>query len=127
MSLDAIGIVSKNPELSVKFYALLGVELRVKGGPDHYEGPTASGVRIMLDSVGLVKKLDPSWQGPTGSGVVLAFLQEHQGLSIPLTQKYCQPDLKVPKNPGMRVGDNAMHRWSTRMEITSIYSLRCSS
>jgi len=62
MSLDAIGIVSKNPELSVKFYALLGVELRVKGGPDHYEGPTASGVRIVLDSVGLVKKLDPSWR-----------------------------------------------------------------
>ena len=76
MSLDAIGIVSRDTTQSVQFYALLGVELKSKGGPDHFEGATSSGVRIMLDSVDLMKKIDPAWKEPTGSGVILCFLQE---------------------------------------------------
>jgi catechol 2,3-dioxygenase-like lactoylglutathione lyase family enzyme len=75
MSLDAIGIVSRNPETSVQFYALLGVELAQTGGPDHFEGRTPTGVRIMVDSIGLVRRLYPLWQEPTGSGVVLCFAQ----------------------------------------------------
>jgi len=54
MSLDAIGIVSKNIEDSVKFYEILGVSLKETGGPDHLEGTTPSGVRIMLDSADLM-------------------------------------------------------------------------
>ena len=76
MSLDAIGVVSRDPALSVKFYALLGVELKQKSGPDHFEGATPSGVRIMLDSVNLVKEINPAWKEPTGSAIILCFVQK---------------------------------------------------
>lgn len=77
MNLDAIGIVSKDLEASVKFYGILGVTFQEAGGPDHFEAVTASGVRLMLDSVDLAKKLNPSWQAQSGSGVVLCFKQEN--------------------------------------------------
>ena len=56
MSLDAIGIVSRDTKKSIIFYEILGVSLKQEGGPDHFEGTTPSGVRIMLDSIDLVKK-----------------------------------------------------------------------
>lgn len=74
MSLDAIGIISKDIAKSITFYALLGVDL--KGlGHGHYEGTTSSGVRIMLDSVEVMKSLNPQWQPPVGCGIVLCFKQ----------------------------------------------------
>ena len=76
MSLDAIGIVSNNLEKSVQFYKIFGVDLVEAGGPDHLEGKTKSGVRIMVDSVELIKKINPSWVEPTGSGMILCFKQE---------------------------------------------------
>jgi len=75
MSLDAIGIISADPAKSVAFYALLGIDLRRGGDHEHYEGTTPSGVRVMLDSVALMKKLVPGFEKPTGSGVVLCFKQ----------------------------------------------------
>ena len=55
MSLDAIGIVSRNTALSVRFYGLLGVDLKEKGSPDHLEGTTRSGVRSVKDPwIGIV-------------------------------------------------------------------------
>jgi catechol 2,3-dioxygenase-like lactoylglutathione lyase family enzyme len=75
MALDAIGIVSKDIAKSVSFYGLLGVELKEAGGPEHFEGDTPSGVRLMVDHVDLIKKLYPDWQEPTGCGVVLCFKQ----------------------------------------------------
>ena len=75
MSLDAVGIVSGNMKMSVHFYELLGVQLQESGGPDHLEGTTPSGVRIMLDSAELMKKINPDWKEPQGSGVILCFKQ----------------------------------------------------
>ena len=69
MSLDAIGIVSGNIKLSLKFYQLLGVHFKEMGGPDHWEGSTPSGVRLMLDSIDLIKKISPDWKEPVGSGI----------------------------------------------------------
>ena len=74
MSLDAIGVICREPARSIRFYGLLGVELR-EVGDGHYEGDTPSGVRIMLDSVELMKKLKPDWQPPTGVAIVLCFRQ----------------------------------------------------
>ena len=76
MSLDAVGIVSENIQLSLKFYELLGVHLQEKGGPDHWEGSTPSGVRLMLDSLDLIKRISPDWKEPVGSGVILCFKQD---------------------------------------------------
>lgn len=76
MTLDAIGIVSKNPAKSIQFYKLLNIDLKQVGGPDHFEGKTPSGIRIMIDSAELMKKLNSNWKDPSGSGVILCFKQE---------------------------------------------------
>lgn len=76
MSLDAIGITSKDIQKSVTFYGVLGITITETGGPDHYEGITPSGVRLMLDSVDLMKKLNPSWVKPQGTPVILCFKQQ---------------------------------------------------
>ena len=75
MSLDAIGIASRDIKKSIKFYDLLGVSLK-EVADEHFEGTTPSGVRIMLDSFELMKKLNPDWPEPVGSGVILCFKQE---------------------------------------------------
>jgi catechol 2,3-dioxygenase-like lactoylglutathione lyase family enzyme len=70
---DAIGIVSANPEKSIQFYRLLGIEIVRYGETQHYEGKTPSGIRVMLDSVELIRSFEPDWQPATGSGVALCF------------------------------------------------------
>jgi uncharacterized glyoxalase superfamily protein PhnB len=99
MSLDAIGIVSRNIALSTKFYALLSVDLSEKGGPDHFEGITPSGVRIMLDSVSLVKKINPTWKEPTGSAITLCFVQESPKAVDALYDKILAAGFKGGKAP----------------------------
>ncbi len=70
--LNAIGIVSKDLGASVRFYRLLGVAFPEPDG-DHVETTLPSGVRLMLDDLKLIKKLDPEWTEPTGHRMVLAF------------------------------------------------------
>lgn len=74
MSLDAIGIACRNIDKSIEFYNLLGVEFK-EFGEGHFEGKTKSGVRIMLDSFELLKKINPNWIEPGQSGITLAFFQ----------------------------------------------------
>lgn len=76
MSLDAIGIIAKDPKQTIQFYELLGVKLIEAGGADHFEAKTPSGVRIMVDSETLIKKINPDWTKTPGGGVVLCFKQE---------------------------------------------------
>jgi len=76
MSLDAIGIISSDIKKSTGFYKVLGVNLSEAGSPDHYAGTTPSGVRLMVDSVDLMKSINPDWKMPIGSGVILCFKQE---------------------------------------------------
>ncbi|MBF0186367.1 MAG: VOC family protein [Magnetococcales bacterium] len=76
MHLDAVGIISRDISQSRAFYALFGLTFQAIGGTDHWEATTPSGVRIMLDSVALMKKLHPEWVEPTGCGMTLCFKQE---------------------------------------------------
>lgn len=75
MSLDAVGIISKNIKASIRFYKLLGCDFK-EFSPDHYEAETSSGVRIMLDSVDLIKKIHPNQKNKSieeAYGTVLCF------------------------------------------------------
>ncbi len=75
MNLDAVGIVSKDIKQSVNFYKLLGVSFK-EVSADHWEGNTEKGVRIMLDSIDLIQKLNPQYKAELkGSGMVLCFKQ----------------------------------------------------
>ncbi len=99
MNLDAIGIVSKDLKKSAAFYGLFGISFQAMGGGDHLEGSTPSGVRIMLDSVKLVKELNPAWAAPTGSGVVLCFKQETPKQVDELHGKITKAGFKSVKAP----------------------------
>ena len=62
MSLDAVGIISKDIKQSVQFYGILGGKFKeLKGSSGHWEADTETGVRLMLDSVDLIKKINPKW------------------------------------------------------------------
>jgi uncharacterized glyoxalase superfamily protein PhnB len=75
MSLEAIGIISQDLQKSKAFYQLFNIEFQEIGGPEHLEGQAASGLRLMLDSVELVQKINPGGPKLTGSGIVLCFKQ----------------------------------------------------
>jgi len=72
--LRAIGIVSKDLGASIRFYLLLGVAFpQPEGDGDHVEATLPGGLRVMLDSLDLMKKLDPAWTEPKGHRMGLAF------------------------------------------------------
>jgi catechol 2,3-dioxygenase-like lactoylglutathione lyase family enzyme len=71
-SLDAIGIVSKDLPASIRFYGLLGVTFPAPDG-DHVEAILPNGLRLMLDTLELIKKLDPEWTEPKGHRMNVAF------------------------------------------------------
>ena len=74
MNLDAIGIVSKSIKESKRFYGILGVHFS-EVGEGHWETVTTRGVQMMLDSVDLMKKINPKWKEPERGGIVLCFKQ----------------------------------------------------
>src|SRR6476660_622294 len=72
--LDAIGITTADMASSCRFYRLLGVPVdEPSGGEDHFAATLHSGIRLMWDSVELMKQLDPDWQPPVGHRLGLAF------------------------------------------------------
>lgn len=76
MSFDAIGLVAKKLETTTAFYQALGLKFH-QVAVGHWEAKTSSGVRVMLDSVDLIRELNPNWKEPTGSSrVALCFVQE---------------------------------------------------
>lgn len=74
MGLDAIGIACKDIQKTIQFYAHLGISFK-EFGEGHYEGETKGGLRIMLDSFELLKKINPTWNEPKSPGITLCFLQ----------------------------------------------------
>ena len=70
--LAAIGIVTARMEDSVRFYRLLGVDVPDPDG-DHLDMTLPSGVRLMWDTVELIKSIDSDWVDPVGHRVALAF------------------------------------------------------
>lgn len=72
--LDAIGIVSSDLAASLRFYALLGVPVPdFDATEDHLEATLPNGIRLMWDSLDLIKQLDKNWQSPVGQRTGMAF------------------------------------------------------
>lgn len=99
MSLDAIGIVSSDLQKTVKFYELLGISLVPVGGDEHLEGSTTSGVRIMVDSIELMKKVNPKFTISQGVGIVLCFKQKTSENVDALCSSLISSGAEVVKKP----------------------------
>ncbi|MFK8138771.1 MAG: VOC family protein [Bdellovibrionales bacterium] len=72
--LDAIGIICEDLPTSIEFYKCFGLEFNSFGdNQEHWEATTPSGTRIMLDSVNLMKSIQPDFSKKTGNSIALAF------------------------------------------------------
>lgn len=71
--LDAIGIVTADLAESCRFYRLLGVDVPAPAGEEHHEATLPSGLRLMWDTVELIRTIDADWVEPTGHRLGLAF------------------------------------------------------
>ena len=72
--LGAIGIITADMVASCRFYALVGVAVETPtGDEEHHETTLPSGIRLMWDSVELIKRIDADWQPPSGQRLGLAF------------------------------------------------------
>lgn len=74
MGFDAIGIICNDIQKSIEFYSHFDLEFQ-KFGEGHFEARTQSGIRIMLDSVDLMKEIDPDFKELTTGGVVICFTE----------------------------------------------------
>lgn len=72
--LDLIGIVVKDMATSLRFYALLGIEIpsNMEAEP-HVEAILPGGLRLAWDSWEVIKGIYPDWVEPTGQRMTLAF------------------------------------------------------
>ena len=71
-ALAAIGIVTRDMKASVRFYRILGVDV-TDPVDDHLDATLPGGIRLMWDTLELIKQLDPDWTEPQGHRMGLAF------------------------------------------------------
>jgi uncharacterized glyoxalase superfamily protein PhnB len=71
--LNAIGIVVSDPEASIRFYRLLGVDVPETPGEGHFEATLHNGLRLMFDSEEVVRSFLPDWTRRNGNQLSLAF------------------------------------------------------
>lgn len=97
--LDAIGIVCENIDRSKEFYKHLGLEFESIGSEDHWEAQTPNGLRIMLDSVKLIKQINPQWIKTKNHSLVLCFKQDSPAKLDRIYDLLTQNDFHSVKEP----------------------------
>ena len=70
--LEAIGITTSNLAASLRFYALIGVDVP-DPDEDHVEAPVRGDVTLMWDTEELIRQIEPDLPSPVRQRVVLAF------------------------------------------------------
>jgi len=71
---DMIGIVVEDIAASLRFYRLLGLDVKAPNGDEPYcEVTTPNGYRISWNKVSMTKEIDPTWVEPRGQRMELAF------------------------------------------------------
>ncbi len=75
MNIEAIGIVGRDIKETIRFYGVLGIEFK-ELGDGHFEGVSSNGVRLMLDSVELMERINPEWSYQNKSNIILCHKSE---------------------------------------------------
>ena len=76
VSLDLVGIVTRDMGASLSFYRRLGLDIPTSAEDEpHVEATTPSGLRVAWDNADLIRQIDPEWTKPSGGHrIALAFL-----------------------------------------------------
>lgn len=73
--LDMIGIVCRSISDSLRFYALLGVDVpEAPAGEPYVETTLPGGIRLSWNDLEMAKQIDEGWVEPVGQRMGLAFL-----------------------------------------------------
>jgi catechol 2,3-dioxygenase-like lactoylglutathione lyase family enzyme len=66
--LDCIGLVTTDLATSLAFYRSLGLDVPADAETQpHVEAPLPGGMRLMWDTLDVVRSMDPGWTAPSGS------------------------------------------------------------
>ena len=71
---DSIGIAVKDSAKSLEFYSLFGLDFK-NFDDSHFEAKTTCGIRIMLDTHELLKKINLDWRESINPTTTLGFSQ----------------------------------------------------
>ncbi|BCJ35937.1 glyoxalase [Actinocatenispora thailandica] len=73
--LDCLGLVTTDLAASLAFYRSLGLDIPAGAeNQPHVEAPLPGGLRLMWDTLDVVRSLNPDWTAPSGSPrIALAF------------------------------------------------------
>jgi len=72
---EVVGVVVADMARSLAFYRRLGIDLPADADDQpHVEARVAGGLRLVWDTVDVIRSFDPAWTTPSGShGIELAF------------------------------------------------------
>jgi uncharacterized glyoxalase superfamily protein PhnB len=97
---DAIGLIVSNLTASIAFYRRLGIDLPVQAEHGHVDATLPGGMRLMMDTVEVVRSFDPGWTQPSGSHRIgLAFLCESPIEVDTLYKSLIDEGVEVHKEP----------------------------
>ncbi|MBA3490180.1 MAG: VOC family protein, partial [Longispora sp.] len=85
--MNAIGMVVSDMSATVEFYERLGLSFSDEG-EEHRECELSGGMRLMLDTVEVVRRLYPEWTKPTGGSRISLALQMDSTMSV--DEKYLE-------------------------------------
>jgi len=75
MRFDMLGLIAADMEATAAFYRLLGWSFPEIDGP-YVEVTLDNGLRISINSVAMMKEIDPEWVEPVGQRMGVAFLMD---------------------------------------------------
>jgi catechol 2,3-dioxygenase-like lactoylglutathione lyase family enzyme len=97
-SFAAVGIVVADLVESVRFYRALGLDVPDPDG-DHLDVALSDGHRLMLDTVELVRGIDPDWAPSSGHSFAFAFECESPGDVDRLHARLVEEGFRSKKEP----------------------------
>jgi catechol 2,3-dioxygenase-like lactoylglutathione lyase family enzyme len=98
-SFAAVGMVVADMAESVRFYRALGLDVPEPDG-DHLDVALPNGFRLMLDTVELIRGIDPDWAPPSGGhSIAFAFECESPGDVDALYARLVEEGFRSKKEP----------------------------
>lgn len=116
MKLDMIGIITKDMEKSIEFYALLGF-IANGATTEEYVELAHEGIRISLNTSKMIAGIYGYEPQTIGDKIELAFLCD----SVADVDEIVMLAMRLLKNHGMLFGVNAMQLLKILTEISSVY------
>ena len=99
MRFDMLGLIANDMEATARFYRLLGWDFPSTEGEPYVEVTLDNGLRISINSVEMMKSIDPEWVEPAGQRMGVAFLMDSPAAVDAKYSELTNPGYKGHKEP----------------------------